>query len=159
MLLLKLKRSVFVVFQSRRHGIVRHWWWRFGLGKFGGHSRLTGPIRVVSLTVHVVVFCNAPLTCLAADQCPSHSACYDSACNDDDGGCQHDPSSPSHVWDEEQNVDEEGQQRDQKRGKGKDEECKQITRRVGGRVEVSSDGESEAYQRHEGGNGVHNEDR
>jgi hypothetical protein len=45
---------------------------------------------------------------------------------------------------EEQNVDEESQQRDQECGKGEDQQCEQVARRVGRRVEMGSDGESEA---------------
>jgi hypothetical protein len=59
---------------------------------------------------------------------------------------------------EEQDVDQERQQRDQKRGEGEDEQRKQVTRRMGGRVEVRGDGESKADQRHEGRDGVHDED-
>ena len=59
---------------------------------------------------------------------------------------------------EEQDVDEESQQRDQKRGEGEDEQREQVARRVGGRVEVRSDGESEADQCHESRNGVHDKD-
>lgn len=59
---------------------------------------------------------------------------------------------------EEQNVDQESQQRDQKRREGENEQRKQVARRVGRRVEVSGDGESKADQRHEGRDGVHDED-
>lgn len=159
MLFLELKRSELVVLHSRRHGVVRHGRWRLGLGEIGGDSCIAGAVCVVRLAVHLVVLCDAPLSCLSADQSPAHGACHDSTCNNDDGGRQHDPSSPSHVRYEEQDVDEEGQQRNQKSGEGKDEQRKQVAWRVGGRVEVSGDGEPKADQRHEGCDGVHNKDR
>jgi hypothetical protein len=56
---------------------------------------------------------------------------------------------------EEQDIDEEGQKRHQKRGEGKDKQREQVPWRMGGRVEVGSNSESKADQRHESGNGVH----
>lgn len=59
---------------------------------------------------------------------------------------------------EQQNVNQEGQQRDEQCRKREDEQGEKVARRVGGRVEVGSDGETEAYQRHESCDGVHDED-
>jgi hypothetical protein len=59
---------------------------------------------------------------------------------------------------EEQDVDEEGQQRDEKGGEGKDEQCKEIARRVRRRVKVGSDSKAEADEGHEGGDGMDDED-
>ena len=57
---------------------------------------------------------------------------------------------------EEQDIDEEGQKRYQKRREGEDEQREQVPWRMGGRVEVGSNSESKADQRHKSSNGVHN---
>ena len=57
---------------------------------------------------------------------------------------------------EEQDIDEEGQKRYQKRREGKYKQREQIPWRMRGRVEVGSNSESKADQRHESGNRVHN---
>jgi hypothetical protein len=61
------------------------------------------------------------------------------------------------VWNKQEDVDEESEQRDQQSREGEYKQGEEVARRVGGRVEVSSDGETEAYQRHEGCDRVHDE--
>lgn len=58
---------------------------------------------------------------------------------------------------EQQDVNEESEQRDQQSREREYEQGEEVARRVGGRVEVGSDGETEANQRHESCDGVHDE--
>jgi hypothetical protein len=59
----------------------------------------------------------------------------------------------------QQDINKECEQRDQQSRKREYEQGEKVARRVGGRVEMGSNGETKAYQRHEGSDGVHNEDR
>lgn len=58
---------------------------------------------------------------------------------------------------EEQNIDEKGEEGDEEGGKGKDKQGQEIAGRVGGRVEVSGDGETKANERHQGSDWVDDE--
>ena len=57
----------------------------------------------------------------------------------------------------QQDIDEKSEQRDQQSREREYEQGEEVARRVGGRVEVGSDRETEANQRHESCNGVHDE--
>lgn len=60
--------------------------------------------------------------------------------------------------DEEEDIDQECQEGDEQGGHGQDEEGQEVAWRVRRSVEVRGDGETEAYQGEEGGDGVDDED-
>lgn len=115
--LLRVKEGI-IAFGCRHDCIAGQWRRRLGPGKLRGDGSIVGAVGVVRLAVHLIVLCNAPLPRLSTDEGASHSTCYDSTRDDNDSSSQYYPSSPSDMWNEQQDVDEESEQRDQKGGEG-----------------------------------------
>ena len=91
-------------------------------GRGNGRGGRRGVLAVVVvLAAHLGVLGDALLARLAADDGAAHGAGQHAADDDQDGGGQHDPAAPAHVGDEEQDVDEEGEQRDQEGGQHEDD--------------------------------------
>jgi len=85
---------------------------------------------VVVLTIHLGILGDALLARLPRNQGPPHSACDKTRGDDQNRGGQDNPSSPLHVRNEEENVDQKCQQGDEQGGKGEDEQGEQVSRRV-----------------------------
>jgi hypothetical protein len=109
------------------HRVVGQRGWRLSLGELRGYSRGIA-VRIVVLTIHLVVLSDAPLPCLAAHQCPPHGTRHDSTRDNDDGSTKDDPSSPAHMWNKQQNIDQESEQRDQEGREGEDEQREEVAR-------------------------------
>lgn len=76
-----------------------------------------GVLTIVKiLPTHFSVFCDAPLPRLAADKCPAHGTCDHTASHKQNGGHEHNPSSPFEMRNEQQDVDEESQERHEQCG-------------------------------------------
>jgi hypothetical protein len=101
---------------------------------------------VVVCAVHVGVLGNTLFARLPADKRTAHRAGHDAGCNNKDGSREHDPATPFHVWDEQQDVHQESQESDEQGWDGKDQESQEEARRVSRGVEVSGHGEREADQ-------------
>jgi hypothetical protein len=96
-----------------------HWWWTVSSGELIRKHALLTDVFVVIGTVHVCIFSNALFACFPAHKRASHGACHNAGCHDEDCSRKHDPAAPFHVWDEEKNINEEGQKSNQQRWDGK----------------------------------------
>lgn len=94
----------------------------------------------------------------AADESTPHATGDDSAYGQNDGGSQHDPATPAQMGDKQQYVDEEGEQRQEKRRQYEYQESEQIARGVRGRVQMRSNSQYEQDQGEESGDCVHNQE-
>jgi len=138
-----------------------HRWRAVCSGQLIGHQTLIlHVVRVVVVvgTIHFGIFGDTLLASLSRYQSPSHGAGNNARGNDENGSCQNDPSSPLHVRNEQQNIDQESQESNQQGGESQNEKSQQIARRVGGRVEVSGHSQAEANEGQESCDGMDDED-
>jgi hypothetical protein len=95
------------------------WWRAVSSRKLIRKHALLAHVLVVVCTIHICVFRNALFAGFPAHKRASHGACHNAGCHDEDCSRKHDPAAPFHVWDEEKNINEEGQKSNQKRWDGK----------------------------------------
>lgn len=67
---------------------------------------------VIVLATHLSVLRDAPLPCLATDQGATHGASHDTTRDEDNGGSQHNPATPSKMWDKEEDIHQKRKQSD-----------------------------------------------
>lgn len=122
-------------------------------------SRLVVFPVVVVLAAHLGILLDLLPTGLAAGHSTAHSTCGDTAEGDQDRGSEDDPCPPSHVGDKDENVDDEGQEADEEGDDNQDEKDEQVSRRVGGSVEVRCDGHDKHDKTEEGSDRVNDQNR
>jgi hypothetical protein len=133
-----------------------HRWRAFSSGKLVRKHALLADVFVVVGTVHVCVFSNALFARFPAHKRASHGACHNAGCHDEDCSRKHDPATPFHVWNEEKNVNKEGQKSNQQCWNGENKKGQKEARRVARRMEMRGNGQREAYQDKERCDGMHN---
>jgi hypothetical protein len=65
------------------------------------------------LSAHLWILRDPPLSGFPTDQRPSHRTCDDAAGGQKDRGGEDDPSTPLEMGDEDEDIDQEGKQREQ----------------------------------------------
>jgi hypothetical protein len=110
-------------------------------------------------TVHLCVLGNLLSAGLAADEGAPHGTDDHGADGDHDGRGKHNVGTPSDVWEEHQNVDDERCQAYEKCDDSKNEERQEEPGGVCGRVKVRSDGEDEHDENEDRCHRVENENR
>lgn len=97
-----------------------HWWRTVSSRKLIRKHALLADVFVVVGTIHVCIFSNALFAGFPAHKRASHGAGHNAGCHDKNCSREHDPATPFHVWNEKENVNEKGQESDQKCWDGKD---------------------------------------
>lgn len=124
-----------------------------------GDHALLGEAVVVCGTVHIRILGDALLARFPADESSAHGAGDDAGGDDEDCGSQYDPSSPCHVRNEQQNIDQKREQCHQQRRKRQNEQRQQIPRRMRRPMEMRGNRQPEANQREQRRDRMHDQNR